>query len=502
MMMYLLTYLLLGGPDLIRPGQAVRQIETLMAEPAFGEGFWGVAVYAPMRGKFLLLHHSRRALRPASNMKILTTLMAFDELGVDYRFNTAFNRTGPVADGVLDGDLVVRGRGDPSISGHYTFGAVSTASLLAEVTTSIRAAGIRHINGDLVAVTGFFDSRSLSESWEWFDVGTSYGTPVRALALNDGRLEIDLNTDAVGALSVVVSPETVPGFQLTSRLTHLWAPARMDIRQEWGTNRFILEGNLPPCSNRQVVRSVWDPTEQFLVTFRQALERDGIELAGQLRQVATLDDPNEEFVHSRVSANLSDLAPVLMKYSQNHYADLFLRTIAAELAGEGSFEAGAALADRFLRRISGDGSMSLGLSMRDGSGLSPQNYMTPAQIAALLRYGLRQTYRRAWLATFPVMGLDGTLKQRGGDLTRGRVWAKTGYIYRSRCLSGYLETLSGEPLIFSMMVNNYACSTAEVNRAQDRICGILVRLKPTRKVRRGEQLHQLSNLATPLAQWP
>ena len=120
-----------------------------------------------------------------------------------------------------------------------------------------------------------------------------------------------------------------------------------------------------------------------------------------------------------------------------------------------------------------------GHNIRDGSGLSAQNYVKPAQLEALLKHGFYADWQEAWLKTLPAFGLDGTTRRRGNDATAGRVWAKTGYIYRARTLSGYLETEWGEPLIFVLMANNYQCSTREIEHAQDRICAILRRLKPS-----------------------
>jgi len=362
------------------------------------------------------------------------------------------------------------------------------------VTAALRHEGIHEIRGDLVGVTGFFDERPLADSWEWFDVGTGYGTPVGPLVLNDGRLELHLTTDEDGMLTAAVVPERTPDFTLELRVTHEPGFEDLNIAQQWGSNHFLLSGNMPRCSERTLVRSVWDPASQFLVELRHALRQAGIGFDGRLRTVTARDAADEQSVHGFVSPTLALLARVLMKYSQNHYADLFLKTVAAELSGEGSFAAGEALATGFIGRISADDTLARGLSMRDGSGLSAQNYLTPAQIVALLRHGLAQPYRRAWLTTFPVMGRDGTLEERGDDRTAGRVWAKTGYIYRTRCLSGYLETNAGEPLIFSMMVNNYHCSTAEVNRAQDRLCALLLRLKPNRAVHRSGAHRLLSRI--------
>lgn len=141
------------------------------------------------------------------------------------------------------------------------------------------------------------------------------------------------------------------------------------------------------------------------------------------------------------------------------------------------------MADQFLRGL--DPSFATALAMFDGSGLSARNHLSPLQLTVLLDYGLKQSYAPQWLASFPIMGRDGTLSNRGlRSLARERVRAKTGTIFRTKNLSGYVETLAGEPLIFSIMVNNFSCPTKQITMAQDQICNILVQLKPNRTVRR------------------
>lgn len=483
--------LLFQGPTL-RPKAAVRAIEAVMTEQAFDGAFWGLAVYAPLRGEMLVDHHADRNFRPASNMKILTTLLAMDYLGPDYVFQTRLTAAAEPVDGVLSGDLLVIGGGDPSLSGNYADGAYSTQQLLNLMVADLQRRGVREIRGDLVADLSFFDSTRVQYSWEWDDVGNYYATPIAPLAINDGHVDIGLSVDESGHLVTSVAPYVPPGFDLRLALTH--DPGTMDIRSKrtFGSNRLRIVGNLPPCSNRHFTISVWDTPAHFMAAFRDGLARAGISVTGEIRFT---EEPRQwqHLLAVYESEPLAKLAQVLMKESQNHYADAFLKTTAAHVMGEGSFDAGGQLARDFAQRLRpGFGQL---INVRDGSGLSAQNNLQPGVIIALLRHGLNQPYRDAWLKTFPVLGVDGTLSRRAKQAPNavGFVWAKTGYIFRSRALSGYVETAAGEPLIFSMMVNNYACPTAVVNAAQDRICGVLRRLKPNRSVRlQKDRLYQLS----------
>lgn len=492
------------APAQLSPGQLERAIEQIAGNPTFGDGVWGIAVYAPLRDERLIWRNAEKNFRPASNMKILTTLLAFEHLGPAYRFETTFAHTGTISDGELRGDLLVIGSGDPSFSGNYSDSAFHTRDLLGDVVHRLQQCGIRRIRGDIVGLDGFFDQEMLQESWEWDDIGQYYGTPITALSLNDGWIQIELSSDEFGAPSTSVFPSWIPDFGLNLDLTHRDEELDLSIRRAWSDNRVVVAGNLPPCAQTEVIASAWNPSLHCVQVLKGFLEESGVPVDGCAR--ASRAEEYEEGIplFCTTSLPLADLAQTLMKESQNHYADCFLLTTAKRMTGVGDFEAGAELGEALVARALGVASADeLGLSIRDGSGLSSHNALRPSHLVALLRFAMDQPYWREWLATFPSMGLDGTLRERGTSdaLTMQRVWAKTGYIFRSRCLSGYVETMAGEPLIFSLMTNNYSCKTALVNAAQDEICGLLVRLKPNRRVRQAESLrNHLSHAAAERAE--
>jgi len=455
------------------------------------DAFWGVLVYAPLRDKVVYSRLPDKNFRPASNMKILTTLMGFEFLGANYQFQTAIYYRGDWNrdSGVLEGDLLIEGRGDPSLSGNYGGGNALTEGLIRSWLAELRQMGLRDIRGDLIAVTDFFDQTTIQRSWEWDDMGTSYGTPVTPLSLHDGRIQIELWADEQGVPHFDYYPPWITDLDIQFHTRSDPGEMDLDAKRTWGTNQLVIEGNFPPCAQRNITISAWDPTRHFLEAFSGMMKEEGIQLQGHLR-TATLPPDPIVLLDVLDSPAYATLAQTLMKASQNHYADLVMKTVAREVSGEGSFEQGAEIAGQFIRHaytsLGETNPILLGANFRDGSGLSGQNYLRPSYLVQLLRYGLRQPYAAQWLATFPVLGNAGTLSRRGiaNSPSLGRVRAKTGYIYRTRTLSGYAETIAGEPLIFSLMANNYSALTAEVNRIQDHICDLMVRLKPNRAARR------------------
>ena len=472
--------------------QFCRKVDHLLGSPAMADSFWGVMVYAPMRQKVIYKRLENKNFRPASNMKILTTLMGFEFLGANYQFQTALYYRGnwDRQSGILDGDLILEGRGDPSLSGNYGGGDALTEALIRSWLADLKEQGLREIRGNLIALTNYFDQTTIQKSWEWDDMGTSYGTPVTPLSLHDGRIQIELWANETGQPHYSSYPPWISDLDIQFQTLPEAAAMDLEIRRTWGTNQLIVTGDFPPCAHRELTISAWDPTQHFLETFRALMDAEGIALDGGLRTIQDAPDAPITLIDTLESPAFATLAQTLMKASQNHYADLVMKTVAREAGGEGSFEKGSEIASQFIRHVytslgQPDPTL-LGANFRDGSGLSAQNYLRPAYLVQLLRYGLEQPYASEWLATFPVMGKAGTLSRRGieNSPSLGRVRAKTGYIYRTRTLSGYVETLAGEPLIFSLMANNYSALTAEVNRIQDHICDLMVRLKPNRTARR------------------
>lgn len=491
--MWLIPFLLLIDVPIQHNARTMeKKIDVILNRPALADSFWGIMVYSPYREKVLYQSFPRKNFRPASTMKILTTLLGFEYLGSDFQYQTPIYHSGhwDRENGILHGDLIILGRGDPSMSGNYDGDGLTTEKLLAPMLDRLKSLGLRKIEGDFIAVTSYFDDVTWQKSWEWDDLGTAYGAPVTPLSINDAWIRLDLETDAQGQPSYQAFPPWISDLEISFATQNLGDHVDIQSQRILGTNRVQISGQFPACSQKTLTISAWDPNQHFLETLQGLMTQRGIVLQGGLKQSTSLPEVPITLVETFVSPSFAHLAKTIMRASQNHYADCVLKTVGREVLGVGSFEAGAEVAEQFLRstlqNLHEPQPSLLGIHIRDGSGLSGQNYLQPNYLVHLLRYGLNQPYRKDWLATFPIFGRDGTLKHRGleNSPALGRVWAKTGYIYRTRTLAGYVVTLSGEPLIFAIMTNNYSAMTAEINRTQDHICDLLVRLEPNHKARR------------------
>ncbi len=215
----------------------------------------------------------------------------------------------------------------------------------------------------------------------------------------------------------------------------------------------------------------------------EALEAADIIVEGTAKDIdeysgreAVYDDAPLTLFHTHRSPPLKRLIRIVNKSSQNFYADMILKTLGAEFKPVGGFDTGASVVREFLADI---GMPGVGeFSMRDGSGLSRRNLVQPRQSTHLLRFMKRHLDGEYFYDSLPIAGVDGTISNRMKSKTAsGNVHAKTGFITFSRCLSGYITTVGGDEIVFSMMANNYTVPTRKANAIQDKAVNYLAGLQ-------------------------
>lgn len=459
------------------PAPAVRTAEAALAaaldsifnDPAFARAHWGVLVQAPGRRETLYAREAHRRLVPASNMKIVTGAAALEALGPEFRFRTAVGATGPVVDGVLRGDLVVVGGGDPAISERF---ARSPTAVFEAWADSLRARGIRQVHGRVVGVDDVFDDLPLGRGWAWDDVGAPYSAEISGLPFNEGALGVRAAGTRPGEpAQLTFLPVAMADLPLVNRVVTgaPGTPTRLVFtRAEEGAG-VVVAGTIAPDSSATESVSVGDNTRFFVVALREALARAGIAVTGPAMDADVLPagdaarTPRPLFVHE--SPPLAVVLAGFLKPSQNQIGEILLKTLGRELRGAGTASAGIAAIDSMMGAWGLDRDA---LAQADGSGLSRYNQVAPELLTGVLLHMDRSPHRETWRAALPQGGVDGTLASRmRGTPLQGRVIAKTGTLSGVRALSGYLTTADGEPLIFSTIVNQHIVSARDADRVVD-----------------------------------
>lgn len=463
----------------------VAKIESVMAEVERQDGRWGLRIESLDRGQVLYDHNANESFVPASNQKLFVTAAALTLLGPEFRYETHLEATArPDAAGTVHGDLVVVGSGDPSFTPRFQEGdALAPFRAWARALTE---AGVRRVSGDLVGDDNAFDDRGLAEGWAERYLSSWYAAESGALALNDNCLDLELKAgdgDIGDPLALEILP--APGFGTIDNQTRVAPRGQgrgVSVHREPGSNVYQIRGTLSHAARpRRLTITVHNPTAFFTGVLKTVLESEGIRIDGAARDIDTLADParlegpERWRVATHQSPTLLEIVRATNKKSQNLYSEQLLKTLGQRLGGEGSHATGARALRSFLEM---NGIDTRGLEAVDGSGLSPLNRVSPAQLTGLLRMMAGHPHYDYFLESLPVAGRDGSLRHRmDNSLAENRVRAKTGHIRHTATISGYATTVGGERLVFSLMTNDIRRSSWEVNQRQDRVCAAIVSLE-------------------------
>jgi D-alanyl-D-alanine carboxypeptidase/D-alanyl-D-alanine-endopeptidase (penicillin-binding protein 4) len=457
----------------------------ISAESVFKYGQWSVYVLDTQNGDVLLDLNSEKTLAPASNLKLLTSAVALELLGEDKQFDTSLGYQGTIGgNGRLNGDLIIRGAGDPTLGSAEMPGVQVLEVLLADFVAKIKAQGIKSINGNLIADDSYLDYMPLPGAWYWTDIGNYYAAGTSGLCINENLYHLYFKpAKQIGEPALVLRTEPeVPGLYFFNHMKT--GPVGS------GDNGFIyaapwqyehqLEGTIPAGVEEFSIKgSLPDPAKFTAQMLYQSLRASDLQIEGkpvttrEIGEIAT----NAKIFYTTSSPALKEIVYRLNKRSINLYADQLVKILAKEIRGAGTFEDGLKLIQDWLeeRNI-----YTEGLFLHDGSGLSRANATSTRLFAELLAYVSRQPYFNTF---YHSLGIAGDLEDIGymknigkGTRAEKNVRAKTGSIDRIRAHSGYVHTRSKKLLSFSLIANDYDGSMRQVDKLHEKMMVALAEL--------------------------
>ena len=455
----------------VRPVEAqtlTKRLDALLDAPPLNRHLWGIAI-ADASGRPIFSRNADRLFIPASNTKLLVTSAAAVLLPPDWTARTSLYATGPVANGVLQGHLVLYGRGDPTMarrcfSVDTTLSGVCQADPFAplrDLARRLAARGITAIAGDVVGDGSWFEPTIVHPAWETGDLAWWYAAPVSGLGFTDNSLEVTSTATTPGAPATITMWPDLGNAVIENRTRTVaeGGPSTFDIVRGGVSGHFVAIGDVPVTGkSRTSYIAVEDPSMYTALALRQALAENGIAVLGGTR--STVD--SMLFREARGTAPLAEVQsrplrdwifPIL-NTSQNWYAEMLLKELGRTQAGEGSWDAGIEVVRRFL--IDSVGVDSTEVSQSDGSGLSSQNLVAPAAFLRILSYMRKHPRYEVFAAGLPRSGLPGSLRNRfTGTVLEGQVLAKTGSIAGVNTLSGYVTKKDGKTLLVSIQANHH-----------------------------------------------
>ncbi len=438
------------------PFQQLRyDLDALLDQPGHQRGIWGVAVQSLARGERLYERNAGTLLVPASTMKLVSVATASEAVGWDYTFETAMLATGPIVDGVLRGDLVIAGSGDPSVMGR------AGEDSLAPWIDALRARGITRIEGRVIADDDAVEEPRPGFAWSWEDLGYTYGAMPGALNFSENRLDVIVSPAQIEGLPAILElPADARDLPIVNRARTGTAGTGETLWPELrpGEPALTLNGTIGVGERPAVISiSAGNPTEWFARAMRNRVLAAGIDVMGKAVDVDDLparpDWVGATVLHLHRSRPLAEIAKALMKDSINLYAEAVLRLATGPAGGIRTTDAAL---DAARARLESWGIPREGIQMVDGSGLSRRDVIAPETLLAILQRFYDASGASPWMQSMAVAGRDGTLENRmKATPAEGMAIGKTGSLSNVRTLAGYVMTADGEPLTFAIMANNF-----------------------------------------------
>lgn len=439
-------------------------INQIMTDSRMKNSNNSVVVRKASSGEIVYQHNGDKGITPASTLKLLTSAAALETLGEGFRFTTDVLVDGSVKNRNLQGNLYLRGQGDPTL----------LKKDFDNFATQISKLGIKQISGNLVGDDTYFDAVRLSPSIEKRDEPYYYAAQISALTVSPNE-DYDAGTVIVSAKPTV--PGKITNISLTpatgavqisnrSRTVSKGNKNTLKITRQYGTNTILITGNSPiGTSGKKEWITVSDPTNYALDVFKKSLAEKGIQFVSSSKVVRGKTPETADVIATKNSMNLKDLMKPFMKLSNNTHAEILAKTMGKVIYGEGSWNAGL--------KVMRDYGKSVGLDIdkwlfEDASGMSGSNKISSAQLTELLYLVRSAPWYHSFLHGIPISGgydrfVGGTLRNRlSTPAVKGKIYAKTGSLDNVSSLAGYATAKDGETLIFSILTENTKKSTVPV----------------------------------------
>ncbi len=458
--------------------QVAFEIDTLLNHASTDMGWWGVKIQYANTGDVIYERNSDRMFTPASNMKMYTTAAALCLLGPQYRYATDFVTNGTIENGVLNGDLIIRGSGDPTWS--RRFYDENYDSVMVCFVDSLKSKGITKINGNIIGDDNVFDDVLLGNGWSWNYEHHWFAAQISGLSYSENIIDFTLSPDSNnigGPVNIEFHPQTTY-LDLRNDLitvsidgTSGWRHGRIrETNKGWFEGEYAI-GN----GTRQDDLSIHNPTLFTVFALKQHLIDKGVSVVGEPVDIDDLTNPIDyeqtTTLFTYFSHPMSSIIKGVNRRSINFIAEQVHKTLGKEFGDAGSAYEGQKVQLALFDSLGMD---TKNLRISDGSGLSHHNLVSPNNTTSLLQLMWDHPYRSYYLESFSLAGSSGATRKRLlGTSAEGNVRTKTGTISKVRTLSGYTWTQSGEPIIFSLLVNHHVVPNSQINQLQDQIVVIL-----------------------------
>lgn len=464
---YFLILFFFLSAECLSAQKANAPIIKLTGDPALKNGNVSFTLLDRKTGEFVAAHNPNMSLVPASSLKLLTCSYGLEMLKGDFRFKTQLEITGKVgANGVLKGDLILHGFGDPTLGSEMTEGSSTLDQVLNSFADAVIKAGIRSIDGNIYGDGSYFSNEGIYDSWLWNDIGNYYAAGIYGLNIYDNLYKLKFKQSVQGSSPDIATVyPNIPGLKFASEV--------LSAGPKSGDNAFIyggpmqfnckVRGSIPSGKGTfEVKGSMPDPPKVATWLLNEKLKEKKIFSKGiKSSLIDPLPDGKRTVLMTHYSLPLENIVQQTLLKSINLNAEAILRYCGAQSLPNSTIESAIKGFETFLRRESDN---STGFFLADGSGLSTLNSIPSYGFAKILRQKFQEKSISSILeASLPIAGVSGTMKSYlTNSPAKGKIRAKTGSMSRVRSFSGLLTGASGKEYVFTLIINNYSCSSVQI----------------------------------------
>ncbi|MEO6683056.1 MAG: D-alanyl-D-alanine carboxypeptidase/D-alanyl-D-alanine-endopeptidase [Ginsengibacter sp.] len=427
--------------------------------PAFKHSSISLYVVNTKTGKPVLEENAQMGLAPASTLKVVTSAAAYAILGRDYRYETKLSYSGKIDKGILNGDIIITGSGDPTL-GSWRYESAKEQNVLAEFMKAIARQGINEITGNVLVDESLWTGEITPNGWIWQDMGNYYGVGARTLNWRENQYDLFLKSGNQINNSVEITgtlPAHVVGLNLSS--------VAKAAAKGTGDNAYIyhplndptgyVRGTIPAGENKfKISGSMPNGAQQLAMTLEAALKKTTLKNIEEAYPVMKAGKPGT-FFYTYYSPTMDSISYWFVNKSINLYGEAMLKTMGLQEGQSGETSSGVKVMKDFWKK---NGIDPTALSIQDGSGLSPGNRITTSSLVQVLQYGKKQDWFNSWFEGFPLIN--------GIKMKSGTIGGALGY-------TGFIKSKTGEEYTFAFIINNYDGGASETRRKMWRFLDLL-----------------------------
>lgn len=464
---------------LLAGAQTPAPVKWLLQAPYMRGASFSLVVKDVQEGRKVYSYDTDRLQSPASVLKTVATATALEILGEDYRYPTTLEYDGILENGTLEGNLYIKGSGDPSLgSSHF---APGQNKFLSTWIAALQKAGIKHITGSVISDESIFDTEGVSIKWLREDMGNYYAPGSYGISIFDNMYKLSLQTGAAGTRPVLKGTEPdIPFIRFKNYLkaapvssdsAYIIGAPLDDVRYLYGVlpaNReaYVLKGDIP------------DPALYLARYLTDQLQQKGIRVDGspscyriEVEENRWKKGERKEIV-TTYSPTLREIASICNHVSHNLYADALVKTVGLQYKPRrnemiSSFGRGVQVVKEYWEKKGLD---VFPLRMNDGSGLAPADKVSAGFMGELLVYmATESAVSDAFIASLPQAGIEGSVRNfLKGSKLQGKAHLKSGGITGVRSYAGYI-TKDGKTYAVAVFSNNYSCPMSRMTRALEKL---------------------------------